>query len=68
MPWWGLVLVGLGLIAMGILAFLAYSYWGWERRTGSMAIVSPPVGVAVIVWGLVRGLRAAVARRSTRDT
>jgi hypothetical protein len=66
MPWWGLVLVGVALVVTGILALLAYSYWGWERRVEAMAVINPPAGIFFVVWGLGRGARQATRRLRTR--
>jgi hypothetical protein len=68
MPWWGLVVVGVVLVVTGVLALLAYSYWGWERRVEAMAAFNPPAGVFFVVWGLGRGARGAARRiRSRRE-
>ena len=64
--WWGLVLAGVGLIVVGILALLAYSYWGWEGRVESAAVISPLLGAMFIVWGLGRGARQAARRLRAR--
>jgi threonine/homoserine/homoserine lactone efflux protein len=67
MPWWGLVLVGVGFVVTGILALLAYSYWGWERRIEAMAVINPLAGVFFVAWGIGRGARRAARHiRSTR--
>ncbi|MBD8660047.1 hypothetical protein IFT72_07565 [Frigoribacterium sp. CFBP 8754] len=60
--WWGLVVAGVALITVGVGAFLAYSYWGWDGRTTSVAVISPPAGVVLIVWGIGRGARQVVHR------
>ncbi|GAB2968467.1 hypothetical protein [Frigoribacterium salinisoli] len=61
-PWWVLVLGGVALVAVGIGAILAYSYsyWGWDGRVEGAAVVSPPLGLFFIVWGIGRGARSAV--------
>jgi len=66
-PWWLLVLGGVALIAVGIGAILAYSYWGWERRVEGAAIVSPPLGLFFIVWGIGRGARTAARHLRHRE-
>ena len=60
--WWGLVIAGVALIALGVGAFLAYSYWGWDGRSTSIAVISPPAGVVLIVWGIGKGARQVVHR------
>jgi len=57
-----MVLLGLLLIALGIGALLAYSYWGWEHRAASMAVTFPLFGLVSLTWGIGRGARLAAQR------
>jgi hypothetical protein len=69
LPWWGMVVAGVAFIAVGILALLAYSYWGWDARgrVGWAAIVLPPAGLVLVVWGIGRWARGAVRRLRDRE-
>jgi len=65
---WQLVVIGLVFVALGVGAFLAFSYWDWQGRVEGFALFGVPVGIVVIVWGIVRSARAAVRRlRARRD-
>jgi hypothetical protein len=65
---WQLVVIGLVFIALGVGAFLAFSYWDWQGRIEGLALFGVPIGIVVIVWGIVRSARDAVRRlRARRD-
>lgn len=65
-PWWLMVLLGLLLIALGVGALLAYSYWGWEGRSELMAVTFPLFGLVSLTWGIGRGARGAAQRIAGR--
>ena len=60
--WWGLVVAGVAFIAVGVGAFLTYSYWGWDGRISGLIFIGPVLGVWFIVWGVGKGAREAAHR------
>ena len=66
-PWWLMVLLGLLLIALGVGALLAYSYWGGEGRSELMAVTFPLFGLVSLTWGVGRGARGAARRIAGRS-
>jgi hypothetical protein len=60
--WWGLILVGLLMFALGVGSYLAYSYWGWDGRGSGMIFFGPVLGIWLVVWGIGKGARQAAHR------
>lgn len=63
---WQLIVIGLVFIALGVGAFLAFSYWDWRGKIEGFALFGVPVGIVSIVWGIGRLARDAVHRMRAR--